>query len=281
MIQGDNQFVDPSIVKKAKKRPVTFEEHMQKYDELLKLVSDEIDKRAREGTAGTRAFRKIRKKIVVLQKETPKVMKKKYRPKSKKRSGFILDCEISDELRTFLKLKKGENLSRIDITNAICVYAHLDPKEKREKILRWKHLNPNGKRDLQDPDNKRAIVPDAALSKLLGYKKYVSDVEKGKVKRIKTDPVTKEKHLVVEEDSTLYYYVIQKLIQKHIVKTIPSVDKTKIAEESKKGKTPATKSKKTVVKKKKVESESDNEDESENDESENDDESENEDSDND
>lgn len=217
----ENQFVDPSVVSvKKPRRLVTFEEHMQKFDDLLNYVNDEIEKRAREQSSGARPLRKIRKRIIELQKETPKVARRKYCPKGKKRSGFILECEISDELRTFMKLEEGVNPSRKDITNAICVYIHLDKDEKRDRMLKWKHLNPKGKRDLQDPNNRMAVKPDSTLSKLLDYEKYKKKVQEGKVTRKKTDPKTKEKIVIVEEDPSLYYYVIQKLIQKHILEPI-------------------------------------------------------------
>ena len=63
-------------------------------------------------------------------------------------SGFARPTEISDQLAKFLGEKKGTLLARTDVTKRITSYI----KEH----------------DLQNPENKRQIVADSNLRKLLG-----------------------------------------------------------------------------------------------------------------
>ena len=123
--------------------------------------------------------------------------------------------EVSKELASFSGIKTNQ-LSREDVQCIISVYIYLNPEETREKMLKWKHLNTVG-RDLRDSTNKRKIIPDAKLSKLLKDDKYKQDVKNGNITMIPKKGTT-EKRIVT--DDSLYYYVIMKLIQPHFVKKL-------------------------------------------------------------
>jgi hypothetical protein len=202
------------------KTPVSLETHLQKYEVLRNILDNEIEKRSRQREPGVKILRTVRKKVIELQKEAPKIARRKrlMTEAQKRSSGFLKECEITDELRKFMKLSPDEYPSRIDITNAICAYIHIKPDEKRENILRWKHLN-KVDRNLQDPINKRIIVPDKKLSSLLKYKQYKKDVRSGKIiKSVKDKTTGKVDERIVIDDS-LYYSVVQKLIQSPIIRT--------------------------------------------------------------
>ena len=111
-------------------------------------------------------------------------------------------------------------LCRRDVTNAICVYSHLKPDESREHMLRWKHLNPDGARDLQNPKDRMAIIPDSALDKLLRFNKYKKDVKAGLITKNVKDTKTRVSTTVKVEEPILYYWVIQKLLSRHYTATL-------------------------------------------------------------
>ncbi len=116
-----------------------------------------------------------------------------------------------------MQLEAGETPARNDITNALCAYVNIKPNEKREQMTKWKKLNPNN-RDLQDPKDKMVILPDEKLKMLLNYDQFVVDVKAGKI----TKKVKKDGHVVDEVVTSpqLKYWVLQKLVQPHVLETI-------------------------------------------------------------
>lgn len=227
--KNESKVVESPVAKvvKTRHRP-TIEEHIAHYDALLAMLDVEIDRRAREKEKGARQFRKARKLVVQMRKELPYISKAKL-PKTRRNSagsGLKKPLSISEELRAFLGLEEGEKISRIDVSRAICVYAHLKPDEAREEMLRWKHLNPKGKRNLQDPVDKKAIRPDAKLGELLGYERYRKDVAKGRITNKSKDRATGEVVEKVVSNDALYYWTIQRLINRHFI----AVEPTKVEE---------------------------------------------------
>lgn len=219
------------------RRKVTLETHLQKYDGydsvtgdgkkehmtgVLEILDKEIDRRKKEREKGIRIFQTIRKLIRELRKEAPKIANSKRRVNTggNKVSGFVLKCQITDELADFMGISRGSTPSRNEITNAICTYIHVKPGEKRPQMLKWEKLNPGGKRNLQNPDDKMTIVPDKKLIKLLRYEQYKKNVADGKVSKNITNKETRRREKVQVTDNSLKYWVAQKLFQRHITKTI-------------------------------------------------------------
>lgn len=218
----DEDEVNEVKVREPRKR-ATIEGHIEKYDKILALLDSEIDRKSREKEKGARAFRKVRKIVVQMRKELPVVTRSKAaRMQSSLRkgttSGITIQCQISEELANFLKVPPETRISRVDATRALCAYAHWKDDEKREEILRWQHLNPTGKRNLQNPQDKKSIIPDKALVKLLRYENYKKDIKNGKVTKKIKDKETGKTNVVQMTDDTLYYWVIQKLITIHFLK---------------------------------------------------------------
>lgn len=87
---------------------------------------------------------KINKFVTKLSKDAKK---EKARERKTGVSGFAIPIEVSDELRAFIDLPKGELISRVDATKKITSY-----------------IKEHG---LQSKDNGRVILPDARLEKLL------------------------------------------------------------------------------------------------------------------
>lgn len=218
---GTDQTTDIKV-REPRKR-ATIEGHIEKYDQILALLDSEIDRKSREKEKGARAFRKVRKIVIQMRKELPVVTRSKAaRMQSRLRkgttSGIMIQCQISEELANFIKVSPETRISRIEATRAICAYAHWKDDEKREEVLRWQHLNPEGRRDLQNPQDKKSIIPDKALVKLLRYEKYKKDIKNGKITKKVKDKETGKTNVVQMTDDILYYWVIQKLITVHFIK---------------------------------------------------------------
>ena len=97
------------------------------------------------------------------------------RDKSKtSNSGLMKPVVISKDLAAFMGVPADSLHSRVSVTNAICTYIKTH--------------------NLQNPENKREIKPDAPLSKILGYK--------------------------ADGKQALTYFYIQQLIQPHFLKEI-------------------------------------------------------------
>ncbi len=207
---------DPEPKKqRAPRKKVTLESHNKKFEDLLDLINKEIERKSREKEKGTRTFQRIRKIVRELHKETPKIANGKRRMSSSpsnRVSGFMIKYPINSEGARFLQVKKGDLLNRREVTNAICVYSHLKPDEKRPQILQWAHLNPQGKRDLQKPGKRMVIEPDDVLSNLLRYQEYQKRVKAGEVTKRTTIKGTNKTVEEIQEEDHLYYWVVQKLI---------------------------------------------------------------------
>jgi chromatin remodeling complex protein RSC6 len=205
------------------RRKVTIETHLEKYDKLLELLNEHIDHLRKNKEPGSRVFTTIRKAVRELHKEAPKIAnsrRKSIAGNQNKVSGFVLQCQLSPELTDFLQIDRDSTLCRRDVTNAICVYSHLKPNETRPHMLKWEYLNPSGKRNLQNPKERMAIVPDSTLSKLLRYNKYKKDVKAGVVTKNVKDKKTRVSTTMPVTEPTLYYWVIQKLLSVHYVTTL-------------------------------------------------------------
>lgn len=83
-------------------------------------------------------------------KAANKASRKKRKSGNRAPSGFVKPADISDELAKFLGKPKGTQLARTEVTREINTYIR-DHK-------------------LQDPQNRRRILPDSKLKKLLKLK---------------------------------------------------------------------------------------------------------------
>ena len=93
--------------------------------------------------------KKLRKQVFRKMEKYEKILNKKK--KKRKPSGFAKPSMISKELCKFLGKNPGTEMARTEVTKIITTYI----KEK----------------ELQNPTNKRVIMPDKKLGKLLQVKK--------------------------------------------------------------------------------------------------------------
>ena len=129
----------------------TVEDSMrQRFEKLIKAKQELMNELKKE----IQELRKMQRDHEhALKDASKKSRKKKVRDENstKKPSGFASPVIVSDELYNFLApfgVKKGDPIARTDVTRYITTYIK--------------------DHDLQNPDHRREIVPDASLKRLFG-----------------------------------------------------------------------------------------------------------------
>ena len=159
----------------------------ERFDELLKRHTTWLS----EGKELTKLFKTLHlehKKVVKTLKKNTKGKQRRVLKEGETRgpSGFTVPAPISDELAKFLGEKKGSLVPRTEVTRAVNLYV----KNK----------------NLQNPSNRKIIIPDAKLKKLLGP----------------LDTVTKNKKTGLTDAEVGYtYFNLQKYLKPHFIKTTP------------------------------------------------------------
>ena len=162
-----------------KRRVVDRESVFVDFDTLVQSVEKEIEsiRSASNGkVSGVKFLRSLNKSLKQLKKDTTRAMKQKRKNPNRAKntsSGFMKPVPISGEMSTFTGWDADELKSRVDVTKYICAYIR--------------------DHDLQNPADRRQIVPDKKLTALLKLDK----------KSLKEEPLT--------------YYSLQKKIQPHFV----------------------------------------------------------------
>jgi chromatin remodeling complex protein RSC6 len=122
--------------------PLNLTKLIAKFDIIRDKISDQKNS-LDDITKDMKTFEKLIKKFV------SKYIKKETKPKKpRKKSGFALPVSISDDLCEFMELEKASKVARTQVTQYLSTY-----------------IKDN---NLINPENKKIIVPDAKLSKLLG-----------------------------------------------------------------------------------------------------------------
>jgi len=140
----------PAVVAPAPEVVVSVTPYATEFGELTKMADDFM--------VLARAFKtqvqKLEKQVHRDHKQMQKQMKgRRRRPVNPDAppSGFAKPGPVSDELRKFLSLSKTDEIARTEVTKAINAYCK--------------------KHDLQNHADKRKILPDAPLRKLLKLNK--------------------------------------------------------------------------------------------------------------
>lgn len=124
--------------------------YTEEFDGLVKMA-DEFLKMAREfKNRVTKLEKSVSKEHRQLEKRVKGKRRRVVNPDAPP-SGFAKPGPVSDELRKFLNLGKGDLIARTEVTKAINAYCK--------------------KHDLQNVEDKRKILPDTHLRKLLKMKK--------------------------------------------------------------------------------------------------------------
>jgi upstream activation factor subunit UAF30 len=138
---------------KKKRRVPTKDSVNEGFDELVSSIDEEIQRlRESSGKAkGVKFLRSFGKKVKTLHSHTARLMKQKVKTnrKNNTNSGFLKPVQLSKEMAKFTGWDHNELKSRVDVTKYICNYI-------RENKL-------------QNPEDRRQILADKKLSKLLDY----------------------------------------------------------------------------------------------------------------
>lgn len=155
----DDTVDDSSSVKKKRLVP-TKETVATEFDDLIGVIDEEIARlRESHGKAkGVKFLRSLGKKVKSLRGHSVRVMKQKQKTnrKNNTNSGFLKPVIISKDMAKFTGWNPEELRSRVDVTKYIC-----------------KYIRDN---NLQNPEDRRQILADKKLAKLLEYS--VDDDEK-------------------------------------------------------------------------------------------------------
>jgi len=213
---------EPQVaMNKRKRTKINLETYIEKIRQAVQKCDVEIEKLSSNPSGerkGIKTLKSVRRTLLDLEMKAPKLTKLRRRYKMsgsiRKNSGLTTPQNISPELRTFLKIEKGRNLSRIEVTRAINSYINIKKDEKRPNILEWAYLNPDH-RNLQNEKDKRIIFPDVPLAKLLRYSQYKKDVASAKITESHKNKLTGLKETKIVTSDVLHYRTVQKLIQVH------------------------------------------------------------------
>ncbi len=159
---------------KKARREVTRETVDADFDAMIALINERLalanadDKK----NGAAKVFRTLLKGVKTLKGDISRISRQKTRTvrQNSSSSGFMKPVKISDEMAKFTGWDAGQLRSRVEVTKFICDYVKSN--------------------NLQKEDDRRQIVPDSKLAKLLKY-----DSKK--------------------EEKPLTYYYLQQKIQPH------------------------------------------------------------------
>ena len=160
-------------VPSSRRHTLEREELENYFDHYIKALESELDQ-SRENKnrkVNVRTWRLLLNEIRRLKTVSLRVMKKPKRRSENAQSGFMKPVHISQEMAEFAGWSTSDLKSRVDVTKYICNYI----KEH----------------NLQNPEDRRQIVADERLSKLLKHD--------------------------ASSDTPLTYYLLQKKIQPHFL----------------------------------------------------------------
>ena len=149
-VVASEEAADPA---QRKQRAVhTRETVLRDFSELTSYLESEITaSRSATGKAGnTKALRRVLSSVKDLQRAVSHAIKQKPASARKNNnSGFLKPVQISPEISKFTGFDASQLHSRVDVNNYICAYIK--------------------KHNLQNPADRRQIVPDEKLASVIGY----------------------------------------------------------------------------------------------------------------
>lgn len=121
------------------------------FDRAISDVEDQVKLLRKNKCQGGKFLKSLNKTLKNLKTKSLRVMGKKPKKRTNVNSGFLKQVAISKEMAKFIGCDPTELKSRVDVTKHICNYV----KEH----------------GLQNPKDKREIIPDTKLKKLLRVQK--------------------------------------------------------------------------------------------------------------
>lgn len=138
--------------KEVSSKNITPESVLDLFNDLIGNIDEEI-KRIKESPVkikGCKFLHFIKRRVITLRTQHRRILKQKRKTQCANRNyGFQKPVPISKELADFTGWPKDELRSRVDVTKYICDYIY--------------------ENNLQNPQDRRQIIPDDKLQKLLGF----------------------------------------------------------------------------------------------------------------
>jgi chromatin remodeling complex protein RSC6 len=179
--------VDTADATNNARREVTPESVDAEFTSILGSLQEEFNLSKDTGRPVSKFLRVLNKRLAVLQRDTRRIAKGKRKTGVvSENSGFMKKSAISADLSAFLGVAPDTRMSRVEVTSAIQEYITAN--------------------NLKSKTNGRVVEPNKELTKLLGYRA-----------KDHVDASLNAKGQAKNPDGSLYYWVIQKLIQKHFV----------------------------------------------------------------
>jgi len=125
---------------------------LRDFSELMSYLDSEITtSRGSSGKTGnTKSLRRVLSNVKDLQRAVSHAIKQKpVSARKNNNSGFLKPVQISSEIAKFTGFDASQLHSRVDVNNYICAYIK--------------------KNNLQNPADRRQIVPDDKLASVIGY----------------------------------------------------------------------------------------------------------------
>lgn len=141
----------PQTIPHLTKDSLTKEDVLSQFDDLVGMITQHISQiKGNKQHVTPKVLRELIKNVKVVRKNSSKLMRKsKVSKASNPNSGFLKPVKFSKEISVFTGWDMSETKSRVDVTKYLCNYI----KEN----------------DLQNPEDRRQILVDDKLSKLLKY----------------------------------------------------------------------------------------------------------------
>lgn len=172
--QAQQEVTDEQSVAETKERVVPTPDTVHaEFSELITELEQQIAQLRDSSDKGSvKYLRGVLRRVKSLQSSSARVLRRKQPTKRvNNNSGFLKPVQISAEIAKFTNLDPASLHSRVDVTKRVCDYIK--------------------DHNLQNPEDKRQIMADASLSKILGYDS--------------------------KKDQPLTYYRIQSLLKDHFV----------------------------------------------------------------
>jgi chromatin remodeling complex protein RSC6 len=150
---------EASSSEEKRRREVTRETVEADFDGCIKILEDRIgDASAEDKKSGnTKLFRTLVKQIKSIKGDVARISKQRVRGtrQNNTSSGFMKPVKISSDIASFTGWDASQMRSRVEVTKFLCDYVKTH--------------------NLQNPEDRRQIIPDNKLSKLLDYDKKRED----------------------------------------------------------------------------------------------------------
>lgn len=146
----ETPVVDQSTVVSTARKSLTPDEVLSVFDELGAKIEADVTTNPKSGTV--KLLRNINKQLKQLKQHYVRLSKQKTKTTRKvtnSNSGFKKPVKVSKEMCKFAGWDQNDEKSRVDVTNVICKYIK--------------------DHNLQNPEDRRQILVDDTLKKLLKY----------------------------------------------------------------------------------------------------------------